>query len=247
MFVNFANVLQTSRKKPPFGIAQIGKAFRNEITPGNFVFRTREFEQMEMEFFVPPERDAAVVRVLVQRALQLVRRRSASRPTCCACGPTTPTSCRHYSSGHDRRRVPLPVRLGRAGGHRQPQRLRPHPARQALGREARLLRPGDERALRAVRDRAGGRRRPDDDGVPARRLRRGRGQRRGAHRAAPAPPPGAVQGGGAPAVEEGDADSRSPARCCRRCSRPVHVRLRRDADHRPALPAPGRDRHARSA
>ncbi len=55
MFVNFSNVLGTSRKKPPFGIAQMGKSFRNEITPGNFVFRTREFEQMEMEFFVPPE------------------------------------------------------------------------------------------------------------------------------------------------------------------------------------------------
>ena len=54
MFTNFANVLATSRKKPPFGIAQVGKSFRNEITPGNFVFRTREFEQMEMEFFVPP-------------------------------------------------------------------------------------------------------------------------------------------------------------------------------------------------
>lgn len=55
MFTNFANVLNTSRKKPPFGIAQIGKSFRNEITPGNFVFRTREFEQMELEFFVPPD------------------------------------------------------------------------------------------------------------------------------------------------------------------------------------------------
>jgi glycyl-tRNA synthetase len=55
IFVNFANVQTTTRKKPPFGIAQIGKSFRNEITPGNFVFRTREFEQMEMEFFVPPE------------------------------------------------------------------------------------------------------------------------------------------------------------------------------------------------
>jgi glycyl-tRNA synthetase len=54
MFVNFANVLNTSRKRPPFGIAQIGKSFRNEITPGQFVFRTREFEQMEMEYFVPP-------------------------------------------------------------------------------------------------------------------------------------------------------------------------------------------------
>jgi glycyl-tRNA synthetase len=55
IFVNFKNVLQFSRRKPPFGIAQIGKSFRNEITPGNFVFRTREFEQMEMEFFVPPD------------------------------------------------------------------------------------------------------------------------------------------------------------------------------------------------
>ena len=54
MFLNFANVLNTTRKKPPFGIAQVGKSFRNEITPGNFVFRTREFEQMELEFFVPP-------------------------------------------------------------------------------------------------------------------------------------------------------------------------------------------------
>jgi glycyl-tRNA synthetase len=54
MFTNFANVVQTTRKKPPFGIAQIGKSFRNEITPQNWIFRTREFEQMEMEFFVPP-------------------------------------------------------------------------------------------------------------------------------------------------------------------------------------------------
>ena len=54
IFVNFANVMETTRKKPPFGIAQIGKAFRNEITTGNFIFRCREFEQMEMEFFVKP-------------------------------------------------------------------------------------------------------------------------------------------------------------------------------------------------
>jgi len=54
IFLNFKNVLESSRVKPPFGIAQIGKSFRNEITPGNFVFRTREFEQAEMEFFLPP-------------------------------------------------------------------------------------------------------------------------------------------------------------------------------------------------
>ncbi|WP_110850654.1 glycine--tRNA ligase [Georgenia satyanarayanai] len=58
IFVNFGQVMTTSRKKPPFGIAQIGKSFRNEITPGNFIFRTREFEQMELEFFVEPGTDA---------------------------------------------------------------------------------------------------------------------------------------------------------------------------------------------
>ena len=57
IFVNFKNVQTTARKKIPFGIAQIGKSFRNEITPGNFLFRTREFEQMEMEFFVKPGDD----------------------------------------------------------------------------------------------------------------------------------------------------------------------------------------------
>ncbi len=57
IFVNFANVAASARKKPPFGIGQIGKSFRNEITPGNFIFRTREFEQMEMEFFVEPGTD----------------------------------------------------------------------------------------------------------------------------------------------------------------------------------------------
>jgi glycyl-tRNA synthetase len=55
IFINFMNVLNSSRVKPPFGIAQVGKSFRNEITPGNFIFRTREFEQMEMEYFCPPD------------------------------------------------------------------------------------------------------------------------------------------------------------------------------------------------
>jgi glycyl-tRNA synthetase len=57
IFINFLNVLQSSRRKPPFGIGQTGKSFRNEITPGNFIFRTREFEQMEMEYFVAPGSD----------------------------------------------------------------------------------------------------------------------------------------------------------------------------------------------
>src|SRR5690606_7903021 len=56
-YVNFHNVATSARQRVPFGIAQIGKAFRNEITPGNFIFRTREFEQMEMQFFVEPGTD----------------------------------------------------------------------------------------------------------------------------------------------------------------------------------------------
>lgn len=57
IFINFKNVLTSTRMKPPFGVGQTGKSFRNEITPGNFIFRTREFEQMEMEFFVEPGTD----------------------------------------------------------------------------------------------------------------------------------------------------------------------------------------------
>ena len=108
IFINFKNVLQFSRKKPPFGIAQIGKSFRNEITPGNFIFRTREFEQMEMEFFVPPAEGAAVVRPLEGRAPPLVRgpghpprppaparaRPRRAQPLLVAAPPTSSTSSR---------------------------------------------------------------------------------------------------------------------------------------------------------
>ena len=62
IFVDFKLVYQTARKKPPFGVAQIGKAFRNEITPGNFIFRSREFEQMELEYFVPAEPESEGLR-----------------------------------------------------------------------------------------------------------------------------------------------------------------------------------------
>jgi glycyl-tRNA synthetase len=70
IFVNYKNVQTTARKKPPFGIAQIGKSFRNEITPGNFIYRTREFEQMEMEFFVPPDEGAKWFEYWVQQRHQ---------------------------------------------------------------------------------------------------------------------------------------------------------------------------------
>ena len=74
IFINYRNVLQTSRKKIPFGIGQIGKSFRNEITPGNFIFRTREFEQMEMEFFVKPGTDEEWHEYWIATRFGLVRR-----------------------------------------------------------------------------------------------------------------------------------------------------------------------------
>ena len=99
IFINFKNVLGFARKKPPFGIAQIGKSFRNEITPGNFIFRTREFEQMEMEFFVPPAEAERWYRELDRDARALVHR--ARHP------PRLP------ARPPPRRRRALPLLLGR--------------------------------------------------------------------------------------------------------------------------------------
>ena len=128
IFTNFLNVQTTSRRKPPFGIGQIGKSFRNEITPGNFIFRTREFEQMEMEFFVEPGTDEEWHQYWIDERTRWYTDLGISKE-----------NLRHYEhpqgeavallEAHRRHRVPLPVRrpgVGRAGGHRQPHRLRPH-------------------------------------------------------------------------------------------------------------------------
>ena len=249
MFLNFKNVLETSRKRPPFGIAQIGKSFRNEITPGNFVFRTREFEQMEMEYFVPPDESRAVVRVLVPASgcdwyLDLgmpadkLRLRRPRRRRAVA-----------LLVGHERRRVPVPVGLGRARGHRQPRRLRPHPARRRT--RARSSSTSTRRPTSATcptsssRPRAPPARRWRSSWRPTTRRRWPARARAGRdpHRAAPPPPPRALQGGGAAAVEEGRAAGPGQ-RGAGAAPAALHVRLRRDPGHRPPLPAPGRARHA---
>ena len=124
IFVNFANVVRTARMKPPFGIAQIGKAFRNEITPGQFVFRTREFEQGELEFFCPPAEAPKLARVLAAGAAALVHRPGDEAGEPAAAGPRGRRAVA-LLGGHQRRRVPVPLGLGRAGRHRQPHRLRP--------------------------------------------------------------------------------------------------------------------------
>ena len=175
IFVNFGNVLDTMRRKLPFGIAQIGKAFRNEITPGNFTFRTREFEQMEIEYFVSPGEDEAAhqdwIDARTQWYVDLGMRRENLRQREQDQGRAGP-----LRQALRRPRVPLPDGLERARGDRQPHRLRsegaqPQPREPRRGRRAALLRSGAEEAHRAVRDRAVGGRRPGDAGVPVRRVR----------------------------------------------------------------------------
>ena len=157
IFVNFLNVMTSARKKPPFGIAQTGKSFRNEITPGNFIFRTREFEQMEMEFFVEPGTDEEWHDYWLQErwnwyiglGLREDNLRFYEHPK---------EKLSPLLQAHGRHRVPLQLRrqgVRRARGHRQPHRLRPDGAHQALRRRPELLRPGEGRALDAVRRRAG--------------------------------------------------------------------------------------------
>ncbi len=144
IFVNFPNVMSSSRKKPPFGIAQIGKSFRNEITPGNFIFRTREFEQMEMEFFVEPGTDEEWHQYWIDTRTDWYVDLGIARE-----------NLRHFEhpkeklSHYSKRTVDIEYRfgfsgqrVGRARRHRQPHRLRPeHPLR-ALRRRPVLLRPG---------------------------------------------------------------------------------------------------------
>ncbi len=130
IFVNFANVVNTTRKKPPFGIGQVGKSFRNEITPGNFIFRTREFEQMEMEFFVEPGTDEEWHQYWIdERTRWYVDLGVSGGESPALRAPEGEAVA--LLEAHRRHRVPLRLRrqrVGRARRHRQPDRLRPvHP------------------------------------------------------------------------------------------------------------------------
>ena len=129
IFVNFKNVLDSTRLKMPFGIAQVGKAFRNEINPRNYTFRCREFEQMEIEFFCHPDESMKWYQYLARhaheagtRARHPVRQAPAARARQ---GRARPLFHRHH-----RHRVPVPVlrRAAGAGRRRPPRRLRPQAA-----------------------------------------------------------------------------------------------------------------------
>ena len=201
-----------ARKKPPFGIAQVGKSFRNEITPQNWIFRTREFEQMEMEFFVPPDESEQWYEYWCKARLDWYIELGIP-PDMLRCAHTTTTSCRTIRPAPSDVEFQFPWGFDELEGIAKRTDFDLKAARRGVGRDARLLRPADQRALRALRDRAGRRRDPHDGGVPAGRLRRGRGQRRDAHRAAPAPAPRAVQGRRAAAVARRTRSPRWPTRC----------------------------------
>ena len=172
MFTNFANVLGTTRKKPPFGIAQVGKSFRNEITPQNFVFRTREFEQMEMEYFVPPDEAQQWFEYWLNERMNWylglgipadklhLRHHEQSELS-------------HYSRGTADVEFLFPWGWDELEGiaNRGDFDLSAHAA--ASGVKLDYFDPQTNERYTPVRHRAGRRRHPDDDGLPAGRLRRG--------------------------------------------------------------------------
>ena len=170
IFVNFDNVATTTRRKLPFGIAQIGKSFRNEITPGNFIFRDREFEQMEMEFFVHPSEEERWFAYWVEERLRWWTDEMGIARGTPAAAAARPGRAEPLLEADHRRGIRLPDGLVRAGGDRRPDRLRPARACGGVRQGAGDLRRGERRARHAVRDRAGhggGPRRADG---PARRL-----------------------------------------------------------------------------
>src|SRR5207245_2292589 len=162
--VNFKNVLQLARRKPPFGIAQIGKSFRNEITPGNFLFRTREFEQMEMEYFVPPDKADQWYEYWVKERFDWytrydireshLRLRRAGRRRATTAGPAFPSA-----DCAGKGRSPPPDREGREDGHEGPGAVRgaPPPSHRRVRRQRSdrpaLPPPGRDRDAVRVHDR----------------------------------------------------------------------------------------------
>ena len=207
-YVNFKNVQQSSRKKLPFGIAQIGKAFRNEISPGNFVFRMREFEQMEMQYFVRPAEAAAAFEEWLPR--RFVVQRYGVTPSRLRFREHAPDELAHYAKKAIDVEYRFPFGWKELEGihNRGDFDLSRH--QEASGREPRVLRPRDRGALHPV-DHRDGRRAPT---VPRSRssstptARRRSAARSGSSLGA-APGSRAVQGCGPAAAEEAARDRRA--------------------------------------
>ena len=149
-YVNFLNVQTAARQKVPFGIAQIGKAFRNEITPGNFIFRTPGVRAGRDAVLRGTRDGRGVVRAVAGGAPDVApfARRSPREPPPPRARAGRAGALCQEGSGHP---VPLPVRVEGAGGRPQPHRLRPGPARGVLGKAARVRGLGWREAVRALR------------------------------------------------------------------------------------------------
>ena len=242
IFINFKNVAQIARRKPPFGIAQVGKSFRNEITPGNFIFRTLEFEQMEMEFFVPPAEADEWYRYWVDERFAW-HRRYGIRESHLRVRPHDADELSHYSSGTSDIEYLFPIGWSELEGvaNRGDFDLTQHT--NASGTKLEWVEQDGTRYTPA-RDRAGARRQPVDARLPRRRLRRGGRGRARPHRPAPASAARTGEGGRAAADRQERRHGRQGAQALRGAPPGDLGRVRRRRADRPALPAPGRDRDA---
>ncbi len=180
IFLDFKTTLQYARRKPPFGIAQVGKSFRNEITPGNFIFRTLEFEQMEMEFFVPPDEAEQWHEHWMQARMDWYVRLGI-RPEGLRLRAHGEDELSHYSSATSDIEYLYPIGWSELEGiaNRGDFDLRQHA--EYSGEKLDFVDPGTRRALRPARDRARRRRRAHGARAALRRLRRGGGRGPPAH------------------------------------------------------------------
>ena len=201
-YVNFLNVQTAARQKIPFGIAQIGKAFRNEITPGNFIFRTREFEQMELQFFVEPGSDDEWfdywMNARLEWHLSLGIRKEKLR-----FHEHGPDELAHYAKKAFDIEYEFPFGWKEFEGIHNPHGLRPRSAPGVLRQATRVYRPCWRQALRALRGRNGGGSGSYRAGGTRGRVHRGGGRRRGARPPEARCESRADQSGGVPVGEKG--------------------------------------------
>ena len=242
IFLDFKTTLSFARKKPPFGIAQIGKSFRNEITPANFIFRTLEFEQMEMEFFVPPDEAQQWYEYWCQERLDWYTRLGIRRENL-RLRPHTEEELSHYSSGTS------DVEYLYAGTWRELEGvanrgdfdLTQHSEHSGKNLEYKDPQTGAGYLPHVIEPAAGLGRTVlallcdayDEDEIG--------GEKRTVLRLHPSVAP--VKVAGPPAAAQGRAPGEG-ARDLPRAAQADVGRVRRGRQHRQALPAPGRDRHA---
>ena len=239
IFSNFENIVDTQRVKLPFGVAQMGKSFRNEITTENFIFRTREFEQMEMEYFVRPDREEEEkwYRYWVDFRFNWHLKFGIKRDHLRARQHAT-DELSHYSRGTTDIEFLYPFGWGELEGVAKRGSFDLDQHAKFSGKDLTYFDEDSEDAFSAVGYRARARSRSRDAGVHARCVRRGRGRERGANRAAARSAARADQGGGLSAAAQSGAarESNRDSRCVEAA---LYGRLRSSGLDRPALSPSG--------